>query len=301
MSHDLLQRGPFVTDGGLETDLIFNRGIDLPEFASFPLVEEPVGRTALLDYYRGYVEIARRAGRPLLLETPTWRANPDWAARLGYDATALDRVNRASVELLDELRGTCTDLVDVLVVGVVGPRGDGYLAGERADPDEAADYHAHQVRSFAAAGVDLVTAYTLTGPEEAVGVVRAARSAGLPVAVSFTVETDGRLPDGTTLAEAVATVDAQAPPDWFGVNCAHPDHVVPGLDGGEWQARLALLRPNSSTLTHAELDAMETLDEGDLDLLATGVDRLRAELPGLAIIGGCCGTDARHVAALWGV
>lgn len=301
MSHPLLEGGPFVTDGGLETDLIFNRGIDLPEFASFPLVEERAGRAALLDYYRGYVEIARLAGRPLLLETPTWRANPDWAARLGYDAAALDRVNQASVALLDELRGTCTDLVDVLVVGVVGPRGDGYLAGERADPDEAADYHAHQVRSFATAGVDLVTAYTLTGPEEAIGVVRAARSAGLPVAVSFTVETDGRLPDGTSLADAVATVDAQAPPDWFGVNCAHPDHVVPGLDGGEWQGRIGLVRPNSSTLTHAELDAMEVLDEGDLDLLVTGVDRLRAELPGLAIVGGCCGTDARHVGALWGV
>ena len=290
-----------MSDGGLETDLIFHRGVDLPEFASFPLLDDSRGRDILRDYYDGYAAVARRAGAGLTLESPTWRANPDWGARVGYDASGLDRVNRAAIEFLNELRAGYGDLVDVRLVGAIGPRGDGYVAGETADPDEAAEYHRPQVESFAAAGADVVAAYTLTGPEEAIGVVRAARIVGVPVLVSFTVETDGRLPDGTSLRDAVARVEAEASPDGFLVNCAHPTHIAPGLEDGAWLSRILGVNPNASTLTHAELDEAEKLDEGDLDLLTASYDSLRAKLPSLTIVGGCCGTDARHVAALWGL
>lgn len=296
----LLAGGPFVTDGGLETDLLFHRGFDLPEFAAFPLLEDSAGVAALESYYDAYVAIAAATGQGLLLETPTWRANPDWATRIGYDAAALDRANREAVAFMRRTQERA-GLDRSLVVGIHGPRGDGYVAGDRPDPDEAAEYHAVQARSFAAEGVDLLHAMTITTPEEAIGVVRAARSVGVPVAVSFTVETDGRLPDGTPLGEAVARVDAADAPDWFSVNCAHPTHLAPVFDGGAWQERIAGLRPNASTLTHEELDAMEVLDEGDLALLTSSLDGLRGDLPNLAIVGGCCGTDARHVAALWGV
>jgi homocysteine S-methyltransferase len=298
----LLARGPFVTDGGLETDLIFHRGVDLPAFAAFPLVEDDPGRAVLRGYYGEYAEIARRAGAGLILESPTWRANPDWGATLGYDAGALDRVNRASVELLSALRDEYA-VPHTLISGAIGPRGDGYLAGEAMEPDEAARYHGAQVESLAAAGADVVSAYTLTGPEEAVGVLRAARRVGVAVAISFTVEIDGRLPDGTPLGQAIDLVDADdGGPDWYLVNCAHPTHVEPGLtEDGRWQTRIAGLLPNASTLTHAQLDAAVELDEGDPAELASATDRLRPLLPGLTILGGCCGTDARHVAALWGV
>jgi len=297
----LLSRGPFVTDGGLETDLIFHHGADLPEFAAFPLVEEEGGRALLRKYYDGYADVARKAGKGLLLETPTWRANPDWAAKVGYDVAALDRVNQHAVEFIGVQATTYSDLDTVLLVGAMGPRGDGYVAGDTPTPEEAADYHAHQIRSLAAAGADLVSAMTITSPQEAMGVVAAARSVGIPVATGFTVETDGRLPDGTPLRDAVEAVDAAGGPDWFLVNCAHPTHIAPAFDGGEWQARIAGIRPNASTMTHAELDEMEVLDEGDLPLLVSSLDALRAQLPALAIVGGCCGTDSRHVAALWGV
>ncbi len=296
-----LSAGTYVSDGGLETDLIFNRGIDLPEFASFPLVEDDRGRDLLRDYYDGYAAVARKAGAGLTLESPTWRANPDWGARVGYDAAALDRVNRAAIGFLDRLRESYADLEDVRIIGAIGPRGDGYVAGERADPAEAADYHRGQVEAFAAAGVDVVAAYTITGPEEGMGISRAARQAGVPVLVGFTVETDGRLPDGTPLREAVALVDAEDAPDGFIVNCAHPTHIAPALEDGEWLRRIVQVNPNASTLSHAELDAAEELDAGDLGLLTSSYDALRAQLPGLAVVGGCCGTDARHVAALWGV
>ena len=296
----VLPASGYVSDGGLETDLIFHRGVDLPEFASFPLVEDDAGRSLLRDYYDGYAAVARRAGAGLTLESPTWRANPDWGARVGYDGFGLDRVNAAAIGFLQELREGYADLADVRIIGAVGPRGDGYAAGERVDADEAAGYHLGQVEAFARAGADLVAAYTLTGPEEGIGIVRAARSAGLPVLVGFTVETDGRLPDGTTLHDAVARVDETDAPDGYVVNCAHPTHVAPGLEPGDWLGRIVQLNPNASTQTHEELDAAEELDEGDLDLLRTSYDALRPSSPGLRVVGGCCGTDARHVAALWG-
>ncbi|HEX5088822.1 MAG TPA: homocysteine S-methyltransferase family protein [Nocardioides sp.] len=296
---DTVNDGRWVTDGGLETDLIFNHGADLPEFAAFPLVEDDAGAALLESYYSAYAEIAAAAGAGLLVETPTWRANPDWAARIGYDAAALDRANRVAVDLVRRVTERA-DTDKVLVSGIVGPRGDGYVAGG-ADPDEAADYHSAQIASFRAAGVDLVHVMTMTEPAEAIGVARAAHAERLPVAVSFTVETDGRLPDGTSLRDAVAQVDAAASPEWYGVNCAHPTHVALALDGGDWQERLVFLRPNTSTMSHEELDAMEELDAGDLPQLVSSAGDVRDQLPSLRVLGGCCGTDSRHVAAMWGV
>lgn len=296
----LLGGGRYVTDGGLETDLLFNHGFELPEFAAFPLLETDDGAAALDAYYDGFAEIALSAGAGLVLETPTWRANPDWASQVGYDREAMDRANRAAVQMMQRVKDR-NGVGSTLIAGVVGPRGDGYVSDGRSDRDEAAEYHSQQIQSFADEGADFVHAMTITGAAEAIGVVRASRAAGIPVAISFTVETDGRLPDGSTLREAIELVDSEAAPDWFGVNCAHPTHIAEALDGGEWQSRIAELRPNASTLTHEELDAMEELDTGDVELLTSSLDALRPHLPQLAIVGGCCGTDSSHVAALWGI
>ena len=292
----------FVTDGGLETDLLYHHGVDLPEFAAFPLVDDAAGRDLLARYYADYVRIAAAAGAGLLLETPTWRANPDWGARVGYDQAATARVNADAVAFVRDLATTAAgDVPAVLVSGVVGPRGDGYVAGEAPDPEEARDYHGLQVRALAEAGADLVTALTLTTAAEAVGLALAARDADVPVVIGFTVETDGRLPDGSTLADAVATVEETAPPEHFLVNCAHPTHVLPALDGRPWSRRILGTRVNASTLSHAELDAAEELDDGDPVRLARDQAVLTQRLPALRVLGGCCGTDARHVAAMWGV
>ncbi|MBC7631370.1 homocysteine S-methyltransferase family protein [Aeromicrobium sp.] len=291
---------PFVTDGGLETDLIYNRGFDLQEFAAFPLVYDEHGRAALTDYYAGYADIARHAGVGLILATPTWRANPDWAERIGYDARATDRANRDAVALMQNLRDAWTDLPNVVVSGVIGPRGDGYVAGERPQVDEAADYHRAQIESFAQGGADLVEAITMTTPQEAAGIVRTANATGLPVGILFTVEIDGTLPDGSTLREAIAIVDQAGEAAYFGINCAHPTHIARALTDEDWAARIVELRPNASNMTHEELDAMTELDAGDISLVVSSLDALRAKLPGLSVVGGCCGTDARHVAGLWG-
>lgn len=293
------QTGRYLSDGGLETDLIFNRGVDLPEFASFPLVEDETGREHLRDYYDGYAEVARAHGLGLTLESPTWRASADWGATLGYDAAALERANRAAIGLLQELRTSYADLPDVRVIGAVGPRGDGYVAAEAMTPEQAADFHLPQVSALAGAGADVVGAYTMTTAAEGLGIARAARQVGVPVLVGFTVETDGRLPDGTGLGEAIGRLEEEDAADGYIVNCAHPTHISPGLDAGaDWLARVVQVSPNASTLSHAELDEATELDPGDLGLLATSYDGIAAQLPSLAIVGGCCGTDASHVAAL---
>ena len=293
---------PMVTDGGMETDLIFHHGVDLPLFAAFPLVDSPEGRSLLTAYYDGYAAIARRAGAGLMLESATWRANPDWGDRLGYSAADLARVNRDAIIMLADLRDRyrADGLTDVVISGMVGPRGDGYQPGEEPAPDEAAAYHAAQIEALAGAGADIVSAYTLTSIGEAIGIVRAAGAAGVPVAISFTTETDGRLPGGETLAGAITRVDAAASPAYFQVNCAHPVHVAAALaEPGGWRERIRGVRYNASTRSHAELDEAADLDEGDIGLLADRHRQLAGELPALAIVGGCCGTDARHVGALW--
>jgi S-methylmethionine-dependent homocysteine/selenocysteine methylase len=292
---------PVVADGGLETDLIYHHGLDLPDFAAFPLVADEKGTATLETYYREYVEIARRAGLAVQLDTPTWRASADWGTRLGYSAEDLRRLNHEAVALLARVRDR-SGLEQFAISGAIGPKGDGYVAGEVLAPEVAQAYHAPQVEALAAAGADLVSAITMTAPGEAIGIARAARSAGVPVAISFTVEVDGRLPDGTQLAEAVRMVDAEAAPDYFMVNCAHPQHIAPGLDetdDASWRDRIRGLRVNASTMSHAELDESEELDEGDPVELAREQDRLRALLPNVSVLGGCCGTDARHVAAMW--
>jgi homocysteine S-methyltransferase len=306
----------FVTDGGMETDLIFHHGVDLPDFAAFPLLGTAGGRALLTRYYDGYATIAQRAGAGLMLEAPTWRANPGWGTGLGYSAADLARVNTTAITLLAGLReryATTLGIGPVLVSGMIGPRDDGYTAAGRLDPAEAAGYHGPQLEAFAAAGADLATALTLADVPEAIGIVQAARAVGLPIAISFTVETDGHLPSGASIADAITTVDATAAPDYYLINCAHPTHIrtglgqpgtlsQPGTPGqpGSWIGRIIGIRANASLKSHAELDDADHLDEGDIGAFTTAQAGLTAALPALTILGGCCGTDHRHVAALWG-
>lgn len=289
-----------LTDSGLETWLVFIKGVDLPDFAAFPLLDDPNGRDLLSEYFRDHLQVAQRAGAAMVLETPTWRANADWGARLGYDAEALDRINRDAVSFLRELAGEFPD-VDVQVSGNLGPQGDGYAPDRLISPTEAQDYHRAQIESFAAAGADRVTILTATHTGEAIGVVRAAAAAAIPVVVAFTVETDGRLPSGQSLSEAMAEVDVEtgAYALYFGINCAHPDHFAAALEADSAATgRLGLLRANASRSSHAELDEAEELDDGDPEELAAQYADLVQRHPSFELLGGCCGTDVRHVEAI---
>ncbi|MFN8150254.1 MAG: homocysteine S-methyltransferase family protein [Solirubrobacterales bacterium] len=286
-----------LTDGGIETELIFRHGFDLPAFASFPLLEDEAGREAIRAYFEPFLDLAESLGAPFVLDTATWRANPDWGAELDYELEALAEANRRAVSFARDL---AEGRDDVTINGSLGPRGDGYVVGERMSAEEATDYHAWQIGVLAEAGVDRCSAITVTYPEEGTGVVRAAAAADLPVSIGFTVETDGRLPDGTPLGDAVERVDeaTDGAADFFIVNCAHPTHIAGGLDGSPALARIGGLRVNASALSHEELDAMEELDEGDPAQLGLDNAALREALPSIQMLGGCCGTNHRHVAEI---
>ncbi|HEX2410724.1 MAG TPA: homocysteine S-methyltransferase family protein [Solirubrobacteraceae bacterium] len=285
----------FITDGGLETTLIFHEGLELPDFAAFDLLKAPDGVEALRRYYAPYVAIAREEGLGVVLDTPTWRASRDWGERLGYPPDQLAEANRRAVELIREIADSEPDVPTVLN-GVVGPRGDGYVVGETMTADEAAEYHGEQVRTFADAGVDMVSAITMPYMEEALGIARAAEAVGVPSVISYTVETEGRLPSGQALREAIEQVDADTRPAYFMINCAHPTHFADVLeDDGEWRERIGGLRANASRMSHAELDEATELDDGDPSELGAEHGELRERLPSVCVLGGCCGTDARHV------
>jgi S-methylmethionine-dependent homocysteine/selenocysteine methylase len=288
---------PFLADGGLETTLIFHRGIDLPHFAAFDLLRTDAGREELRAYFEPYVELAREREVGMVLDTATWRANPDWARRLGFSLDDLDDANRAAVALAEEIRVLGEDeRTPIVVNGVVGPRGDGYDPAELMSAQVAQAYHARQIATFAGSAADMVSAITMTHAEEAIGIVRAAADVGMPVAISFTVETDGRLPSGQPLADAVTQVDAETDraAAYFMINCAHPSHFAHVLDGA-WSERIRGLRANASAKSHAELDEAQELDEGDPVELGAQHRALHARLPQVAVLGGCCGTDHRHV------
>jgi homocysteine S-methyltransferase len=290
----------FLTDGGIETSLIFHQGLDLPEFAAFVLLDSDAGLDQLRRYYEPYLELARERDVGFVLESPTWRASPGWAARLEVSAEKLDALNRRAIALMDELRASAGD-APVVISGCVGPQGDGYRPAELLSPDAARDYHSTQIGTFADTAADMVTAVTMTYADEAIGVTQAARDLGLPVVISFTVETDGRLPNGQGLGEAIEQVDEATggAPSYYMVNCAHPTHFEDVLGTDEpWRARIRGLRANASMLSHDELDAMDELDDGDPADLAARYAALRSRLPNLNVVGGCCGTDHRHIAAI---
>ncbi len=292
----------FLTDGGIETTLVFDDGFDLPDFAAFPLLDDEAGRAALARYLDRYAEVAVAAGVGLILETPTWRASSDWSARQGISVEDLLRLNRDAVGLVAEaVERHATDRSPIVISGCIGPRGDGYVVGETMSVQEARGYHSLQARAFAEAGADVVTAITMTYVDEAIGIVQAARDVGLPVVISFTVETDGVLPSGQPLGEAVEAVDAATDgyAAYFMVNCAHPDHFVGVLDPeAAWTQRLGGIRANASRQSHAELDEAEVLDRGDPGELGGQYRLLRTVHPQIRVLGGCCGTDHTHVAAI---
>lgn len=283
---------PFLVWVGLETDLIFNQGVNLPHFSSFPLLDDPTGRERLAASWRTLAKVAASAGCRAIIDSPTWTANRDRAAPLEYGVKDLERINREAVTFMREVMGD--ELVTISAN--FGPRGDGYEAGQDGVA-AARDYHAQQIGWLDNAGADILSGYTIGTVSEGIGMLQAAATAKTPVMLALTVETDGRLPDGTKLAAAITEIDSQTDgkASHFLINCAHPDHIAPALDGGEWARRVAGVVANASRQSHDELDNATELDDGDPAELGALLTRIRDDHPWMNIFGGCCGTDMRHI------
>jgi S-methylmethionine-dependent homocysteine/selenocysteine methylase len=294
----------FLTDGGLETTLIYLEGVELPYFAAFDQLLNEEGYQKLKAYYTRYLEIAKDYGTGFILESPTWRASPDWIAKIGYPPAALGEINEKAIQLMEELREAYqNDIKEMVISGCVGPRGDGYKPEGKMTPKEAEAYHAAQITVFARTKADIVTAITMNYVEEAIGIVRAANVVNLPVVISFTTETDGRLPTGMQLQEAIDMVDksVHTPPLYYMLNCAHPTHFTKELEGGanhQWTKRIHGVRANSSCKSHAELDEATELDRGIPNDLGKEYRQLKNSFTQLNVFGGCCGTDHEHLSEI---
>ncbi|MBD2461380.1 homocysteine S-methyltransferase family protein [Oscillatoria sp. FACHB-1407] len=292
----------FLTDGGLETTLIFLEGLNLPDFAAFDLLRHPAGYQSLQKYFRTYANLAQTYQVGLILESATWRASSDWGTKLGYSPAILAEMNRRAIALLHSIRQEYeTEQCRIVISGCVGPRGDGYVPAEVMTVNAAENYHRNQIAIFRDADADLVTAITMNYVQEAIGITRAAQSLGMPVVISFTVETNGKLPTGQPLSEAIAQVDAatDSGPAYYMINCAHPTHFADVLaDGGSWLERIRGIRANASVKSHAELNESDTLDEGNPEEFGSQYRELRQQFPHFTVLGGCCGTDDRHIKAI---
>lgn len=289
----------FLSDGGIETTLIFHNGLDLPLFAAFPLLQHDEGVAALRTYFETYANLSRNYNTGFILESATWRASADWGQQLGYTSADLADLNCKAITLLEEVRTQYeTAQTPMVISGCIGPRGDGYNPAWRMTAVEAEQFHIAQVQTFRHTAADMISAITMNYPEEAIGVTRAAQAVGMPAVIAFTVETDGCLPTGHTLAEAIVQVDeaTNEGPLYYMINCAHPTHFADKLDGNAgWSQRIRGLRANASTKSHAELDESTELDAGNPVELGQQYRLLRQKLPMLNVLGGCCGTDHRHI------
>lgn len=294
-----LENEIFLTDGGLETTLIFHEGFELPYFAAFDLIKDRTGYEAIKRYYETYAALAVRAKTGFILESPTWRASRDWAEKLNYSRQELKAINTKSINMMAEIRDEyALETSKFVISGCVGPRGDGYQVGEVMSVEQARHYHSEQIQTFSSTQADMITAVTMTYPEEAIGITLAAREAGMPVVISFTTETDGKLPSGHSLRSAISIVDeaTRKGPAYYMINCAHPDHFRHALESKEdWVKRIRGVRANASRKSHAELDESEELDRGNPEELAGLYHQLIEEFPQFNILGGCCGTDHGHV------
>ncbi len=294
-----LTKSTFMTDGGMETTLIFKKGIDLPHFAAFDLLKNREGIEILENYYEDYLAIAKQKCSGFILESVTWRANTDWALKMGYTKESLDLINREAIQHLESIRDNHeNEKFQLSISGCVGPRGDGYSIENRMNIREAEEYHSRQIKTLSLTNADFITAMTINYNEEAIGIVNVAKKNNIPVVISYTLETDGRLPSGQSLGDAITTLDelTENYVSYFMINCVHPTHFEHILQSAaNWKNRIKCIRANASTKSHVELDESETLDEGNSQELAVAYKKLKSLLPNLNIIGGCCGTDQSHI------
>lgn len=300
LNHLMTSNRVWLTDGGLETSIIFLDGIDLPMFASFHLLENDEGRRALQRYFEQYVTLAKAARTGFVLDTATWRSGAFWASLLNRTEEEMATVTKAATSYAVEMRNAHESVdTPIIVNGVLGPAGDGYQPAALWAPEDAQALHAKQIVWMKEAGAEMVSAVTITHAGEAIGIVRAAQNADIPVVIGFTVETDGHLPTGQSLPDAIAETDAatDAAPLYYMVNCAHPDHFS-GRLYGDWTDRIGAIRANASRMSHEELDAAEELDDGHPEEFGAQYADLQRVLKNLRVVGGCCGTDHRHVACV---
>lgn len=288
----------WLTEGGIETEIMYKWGHDLPHFAMFPLLDDPAAAQAMRDMWRRTLDVAARHGYGAVMNGLDYRASPDWAALLGYSLDGLAEMQHRCIEFLRNLQEEYAGQIEESVVcGTVGPRGDAYGLNRNITAESAEDYHAIQLTTLHAAGAEMAWAMTFNNIPEAVGAIRAARAIGIPIVMGLTLDSTSRLKSGPSLREAIETIDAapEGGPEFYLVNCSHPVEFEPAFDGGDWQTRIRALRPNASKMEKIALCKLGHLEEGDPEELGRMMGDLARRMPQVDIWGGCCGTCDTHL------
>lgn len=289
----------YLTEGGTETEILYKWGFELPEFAMFPLLDNPKADQVIRDIYRRYFDAAEKHQTGLLILGHDYRASPDWGAKLGYTTEGLADMQRRTIEFLDDVRREYVGRVsDVYIAGCIGPRGDAYGTGGDISEEEAEEYHSVQLTTLKSTQADMAIAVTFNNVPEAVGVIRAAHRIGIPIGVSLTLTTEGVLRSGPTLREAIEVIEEKTNGSaaWYGTNCSHPLEFASALaDEGPWLERLRYIRPNAVKMEKVALCKLGHLEDGDPVELGEQMGEVASKFPSADILGGCCGTDERHL------
>ncbi len=288
----------FITEGGIETEIMYKWGFEMPHFAMFPLLDNPQAAAAIKGMYRRYLDVVAKYKQSALIGGFDYRASPDWGNLLGYSASALRDANLQSIQFLrDVAEEYKSDIDQALFSGCVGPRGDAYQTKNTMDRYQAAEYHAIQLETLKLANVDLAWALTFGDPEEAIGVCMAAESLDIPLAVSFSLDSSHHLNTGGSFSKAVEYVDEQTNnfPEFYSLNCSHPDEFNPAIKQGKWINRVRCFRPNATKMDKISLCKLGHLEEGDPVELGYQMSDLHSRFPHIDIWGGCCGTCDTHL------
>lgn len=288
----------YLTEGGTETELMYKHGFELPHFAMFPMLENPDALSRMRDMFRSYLDVAAKHEFCALMGGLDYRASPDWGELLGYSPASLSDANLQSIEFLREIaREYSSQIPEILIQGLIGPRGDAYERNESITENEAEDYHAVQLETLKKADVDSALAITFNNIPESIGVARAAAKIGVPLGISLTLDSNSKLHSGPSLAEAITDIDKETDqsPEYFLINCSHPIEFEPAIEPGDWIRRIRGVRPNASKMEKIALCQIGHLEDGDPEELGTLCGDLARRYPHMDIWGGCCGTWSNHL------
>ena len=294
----------YLTEGGTETEIMYKYGYELPEFAMFTLLENKSAKAEMRAMFERYLDTVAEYGYCALMGGIDYRASSDWGDKLGYSRQALADIQQGCVEFLRDIAEPYADQIPrILFAGLLGPRGDAYGTGDQITATEAEDYHSMQLESVKAADADLALAATFNNIPEAIGVARAASKIGIPLCISFSLDSTSRLNSGPSFREAVETTDTEsgeARPQFYGLNCSHPLEMEPALEPGNWFQRVRMLRPNAVMMEKIALCKIGHLEDGDPEELGEQMGSLAQRYAHIDIWGGCCGTCETHLGQIAG-
>lgn len=285
-----------ITDGGLETTLIYKYNIELPYFSCINLLKTDSGRNIIYNCLLNYVNISEKYNVNIIIETPTWRCSKKWSKLLNCENSDIEKINREAVNIVKSIK---KNNKKIIISGNIGPIDDGYVISNKLTIEELKEYHSEQIYILANENVDIISAFTINYVEEAIGITLVCKDINIPLVISFTLNIDGKLPSGMTLEDSIKYIDKYTNyyPMYYMINCAHPKHFISLFkdNNSDWIKRIKGIRSNASDKSHEELNNSKKLDIGNIVELSNYCKNIRKENKHINIFGGCCGTDENHV------